>query len=96
VEEHQFSEPARDGAVLPILHLNGYKISGPTVLARADDTDIRRLLEGHGYDVHIVAGDDPGLIHQQLAGVLDRCVDRIREIQRESRVIGAANIADRL
>ncbi|MGZ3371992.1 MAG: phosphoketolase family protein [Gemmatimonadaceae bacterium] len=90
-----FLNPARDGAVLPILHLNGYKISGPTVLARADDSDIRRLLEGHGYEVHIVAGDDPKLIHQQLASVLDQCVDRIREIQRVARAVGAANIADR-
>lgn len=90
-----FLNPARDGAVLPILHLNGYKISGPTVLARADDGDIRRLLEGHGYEVHIVAGDDPKLIHQQLAGVLDQSVDRIREIQREARAIGAAKIGDR-
>lgn len=90
-----FLNPARDGAVLPILHLNGYKISGPTVLGRTDDGDIQRLLEGNGYELHIVAGDDPTLIHQRLAGVLDQCVDRIREIQREARAIGAANIADR-
>src|SRR5439155_5096993 len=72
-----FLNPARDGAVLPVLHLNGYKIGGPTVLGRADDRDVTHLLEGHGYDVHIVAGDEPMEVHQQLARVLDQCFDRI-------------------
>jgi xylulose-5-phosphate/fructose-6-phosphate phosphoketolase len=69
----RFLNPARDGAVLPILHLNGYKISGPTVLGRAPDSDVRQLLEGHGYEVHVVAGDEPVAVHRQLAEVLDRC-----------------------
>src|SRR3989440_3944610 len=66
-----FLNPARDGAVLPILHLNGYKISGPTVLGREDDAGIASLLRGHGYDAHIVAGDDPPSVHRDLATRLD-------------------------
>ena len=85
-----FLNPARDGAVLPILHLNGYKISGPTVFAREDDDDVIRVLEGNGYDVHTVAGDDPLLVHQAMAATLDACVDRIRAIQAEARATGAA------
>jgi xylulose-5-phosphate/fructose-6-phosphate phosphoketolase len=81
----RFLNPARDGAVLPVLHLNGYKISGPTVLAREPDVDVRSLLESHGYDVHVVAGDDPMRIHQRLAAALDTCFDRIRAIQRDAR-----------
>ena len=87
-----FLNPARDGAVLPILHLNGYKISGPTVLARARTDDVTRLLEGFGYDVYDVAGDDPVAVHQQLARALDACVDRIRQIQTEARARGASEI----
>src|ERR671913_2156948 len=80
-----FLNPARDGAVLPILHLNGYKISGPTVLGRASDEEVRKLLEGHGYEVHFVEGDDPAYVHQAFAATLDRCYERIRAIQREAR-----------
>src|SRR6478752_4434397 len=68
-----FLNPARDGAVLPILHLNGYKIAGPTVLGRADDESIRSLLGGHGYEVHFVEGDDPLVVHQAFAKTLDDC-----------------------
>ena len=88
-----FLNPARDGAVLPILHLNGYKISGPTVLARSPDDQIRSLLHAHGYEVIFVEGDDPPLVHQQLASALDRCHDAIRDIQREARAAGPANVA---
>jgi xylulose-5-phosphate/fructose-6-phosphate phosphoketolase len=87
-----FLNPARDGAVLPILHLNGYKISGPTVLARGPEARVNQLLEAHGYDVFTVAGDDPLAVHQSLAAVLDLCYARIREIQAEARATGAANI----
>ncbi len=90
-----FLNPARDGAVLPILHLNGYKISGPTVLGRERDEDVRELLESQGYDVHIVAGDDPASVHQALARALDACVERIQSIQRTARAIGAARIETR-
>jgi xylulose-5-phosphate/fructose-6-phosphate phosphoketolase len=90
-----FLNPARDGAVLPILHLNGYKISGPSVLARENGSDVVRLLEGHGYQVHEVAGDDPLLVHQALARALDTCFDRIRAIQGSARTAGAKNIEER-
>ncbi|HMI89162.1 MAG TPA: phosphoketolase family protein [Polyangiaceae bacterium] len=80
-----FLNPTRDGAVLPILHLNGYKISGPTVLARATDEAIGSLLSGHGYDVHFVEGDDPLVVHQAFARVLDDCYSRIRSIQNDAR-----------
>ena len=84
-----FLNPARDGAVLPVLHLNGYKISSPTVLGRTPDADLRAMLEGHGYEVSFVEGDEPAAVHRQLAAALDRCCDRIRDIQRDARAIGA-------
>jgi xylulose-5-phosphate/fructose-6-phosphate phosphoketolase len=80
-----FLNPVRDGAVLPILHLNGYKISGPTVLGRDSDDDIAAFLQGNGYQAHFVEGDDPPRVHQAFAATLDRCYDRIRAIQREAR-----------
>jgi xylulose-5-phosphate/fructose-6-phosphate phosphoketolase len=83
-----FLNPARDGAVLPILHLNGYKISGPTVLGRDSDEDIRAFLQGNGYEVHFVEGDDPPHVHQAFAATLDRCYERIRAIQQEARQYG--------
>ena len=83
-----FLNPARDGAVLPILHLNGYKISGPTVLGRDSDDDVRDLLRGNGYEVHFVEGDDPASVHQAFAATLDRCYERIRAIQQDARQNG--------
>ena len=83
-----FLDPSRDGAVLPILHLNGYKIAGPTVLGRAGDESIRSLFSGHGYDVHFVEGDEPMLVHEAFAAVLDRCFAAIRGIQQEARAHG--------
>jgi xylulose-5-phosphate/fructose-6-phosphate phosphoketolase len=80
----RFINPARDGAVLPILHLNGYKISGPTVLAREPDADVRRLLESHGYEVHVVAGDEPEAVHQSLAAALDASFNSIEGIRRNA------------
>jgi xylulose-5-phosphate/fructose-6-phosphate phosphoketolase len=85
-----FLNPVRDGAVLPILHLNGYKISGPTVLGRAPDDEVRKLLEGHGYEVHFVEGDYPARVHQAFASTLDRCHEEIRAIQREARENGVS------
>ena len=87
----RFLNPARDGAVLPILHLNGYKISGPTVLGRARDAEIRALLEGHGYEVHFVEGDEPTSLHHEFAATLDCCHDAIRSIQAEARMRGASD-----
>jgi xylulose-5-phosphate/fructose-6-phosphate phosphoketolase len=87
-----FLNAARDGAVLPVLHLNGYKISGPTVLGRASDESVTRLLEGHGYEAHFVSGDDPFPVHEALATTLETCFARIRAIQiaaRAGRTTGA-------
>jgi xylulose-5-phosphate/fructose-6-phosphate phosphoketolase len=81
----RYLSPARDGAVLPILHLNGYKISGPTVLGRAPDEEVRKLLEGYGYAVHFVEGDDPASVHQAFATTLDLCYEEIRAIQSQAR-----------
>ena len=83
-----FLNPTRDGAVLPILHLNGYKIANPSILARDADDDVRSLIEGNGYDVHFVEGDDPARVHQQLAATLDQCYQKIRAIQGEARALG--------
>jgi xylulose-5-phosphate/fructose-6-phosphate phosphoketolase len=80
-----FLDPRRDGAVLPILQLNGYKISGPTVLGRAREQDVSGLLQAHGYEVHVVSGDDPRAVHEEFAHTLDGCYDRIREIQTAAR-----------
>jgi xylulose-5-phosphate/fructose-6-phosphate phosphoketolase len=88
----RFLNAARDGAVLPILHLNEYKISGPTVLGRATDDDIRALLHGHGYEPSFVEGDDPSLVHPALAGALDACITRIDEIQADARDRGAGAV----
>ncbi len=90
LEECELSKPARDGAVLPILHLNGYKIANPTVLSRSSDEDVRRLLEGHGYEVYFVEGDDPMRVHQALASTLDACYARIRAIQTDARRDGVS------
>ena len=85
---NKFLEPASDGAVLPILHLNGYKIANPTVLARIPDDELVSLLEGYGYTVHEVAGDDPEKVHQQMAATLDQVVEEIGDIQRRAREDG--------
>jgi xylulose-5-phosphate/fructose-6-phosphate phosphoketolase len=81
----KFLHPVRDGAVLPILHLNEYKISGPTVLGRASDESIRQMISGHGYDVHFVEGTDPMTMHQAFAETLETCYTKIRQYQQEAR-----------
>ena len=86
-----FLNPARDGAVLPILHLNGYKISGPAVLARDSDEDIAAFLQGNGYDAHFVEGDDPARVHQAFAATLDWCYNRIRAVQQQARTSGVVD-----
>lgn len=90
-----FLNPVRDGAVLPILHLNGYKISGPTVLGRDSNDDIRGLLQAHGYEVHFVEGDEPFRLHQEFAATLDKCYARIREIQTNARSGSAGAVRSR-
>ena len=85
---NKFLNPATDGAVVPILHLNGYKIANPTILARIPEDELKALFEGYGYEPFIVAGDDPPLVHNQMAGVLDSVCDRIAAIQRAARKEG--------
>nr|BFE74723.1 hypothetical protein GCM10020092_080240 [Actinoplanes digitatis] len=82
---NKFLDPVGDGAVLPILHLNGYKIANPTILARIGDDELSRLLEGYGHKPYLVAGDDPARVHQLLAATLDTVFDEIAEIQRAAR-----------
>jgi xylulose-5-phosphate/fructose-6-phosphate phosphoketolase len=74
-----FLNPKRDGAVLPILHLNGYKISGPTVLSRLSDVELTQLFMGYGYDVLFVEGDDPIVVHRKMAGTLAEAYRRIKK-----------------
>ncbi|RZU54589.1 xylulose-5-phosphate/fructose-6-phosphate phosphoketolase [Krasilnikovia cinnamomea] len=83
-----FLNPARDGAVLPILHLNGWKIANPTVLDRIDESDLVALFTGSGYEPIIVAGDEPALVHQSLAAAMDQALDTIAAIQRHARSTG--------
>ena len=85
---NKFLDPARDGAVLPILHLNGYKIANPTVLSRIPEEELESLLRGYGYEVHTVSGDDPAQVHQRLATVMDTVVAEIKAIQRRAREQG--------
>ena len=85
---NKFLNPARDGAVLPILHLNGYKIANPTVLARIAQEELEQLLRGYGYLPHFVVGDDPRTVHQQLAATLERVIEQIAAIQRQARSTG--------
>src|SRR4029079_1576529 len=87
-KSNKFLNPVRDGAVLPILHLNGYKISGPTVYARIPEDELISLLRGHGHAPLLVPGDAPTDVHQQLAAALDRCYAQIRDIQRDARTTG--------
>jgi xylulose-5-phosphate/fructose-6-phosphate phosphoketolase len=83
-----FLNPVRDGAVLPILHLNGYKISGPTAQGRTSDADLKALYTGRGYKPYFVEGDDPEVVHQLLAQAMDECYSEIRSIQQEARKNG--------
>jgi xylulose-5-phosphate/fructose-6-phosphate phosphoketolase len=85
---NKFLNPARDGAVLPILHLNGYKIAGPTVLARLPEEELTHLLLGYGYRPYFVEGDQPARVHQLLAGTLDKIVAEIQMIQLQARAHG--------
>ncbi|MDR6890793.1 MULTISPECIES: phosphoketolase family protein [Variovorax] len=85
---NKFLNPARDGAVLPILHLNGFKIAGPTVLARIGDEELTQLMRGYGHEPHFVSGDDPETMHRAMALALDTVLDVIRAIQTEARQDG--------
>ena len=82
---NKWIDARRDGAVLPILHLNGYKIANPTILARIPERELRAMLEGFGHTVHFVSGDDPAKVHGQMAETLDRVIDEIEAIQAAAR-----------
>ncbi len=82
---NKFLNPVTDGAVIPILHLNGYKIANPTVLARIPESELRHLLEGNGYAPHFIEGDDPTTMHQEMAALLDRVLDEVDRIQKAAR-----------
>ena len=85
---NKFLNPAIDGAVLPILHLNGYKIAGPTVLARIEPDELDSLLKGYGWTPHYVEGDDPAAMHRLMADTLDRIIPEIKKIQADARAGG--------
>ncbi len=85
---NKFLNPARDGAVLPVLHLNGYKIANPTVLARIEEADLVKLFEGYGYRPYLVSGDEPLQVHQQLAATFDTVLAEIHAIQYRAREKG--------
>ncbi len=88
---NKFLHPIRDGAVLPILHLNGYKINNPTLLARISQEELSNLFTGYGWTPHLVEGDDPDTMHQKMASTMEHCVLAIRRIQQEARSKGDAS-----
>lgn len=88
---NKFLNPIRDGAVLPVLHLNGYKIANPTILARISPEELNSLFRGYGYTPHVVEGSDPFAMHQKMAATLETCIEEIRRIQAEARSKGKAD-----
>lgn len=90
---NKFINPIRDGAVLPILHLNGYKINNPTILARIEHDELQKLFEGYGYIPYFVEGSQFDSMHQAMAATLDKCLEQIKEIQNECRSTGIAKRA---
>lgn len=82
---NKFLNPARDGAVLPVLNLNGYKIANPTILARISEEELTCLFKGYGYTPYIVEGDNPALMHQAMAKAMETCTNTIKAIQTEAR-----------
>src|ERR1044071_6745116 len=81
---NKFLNPVNDGAVLPILHLNGYKIAGPTVLARISREELEQLFQGYGYTPYFVEGDDPAAMHELMASTLEKVIEAIKRIQAEA------------
>ena len=90
---NKFLNPVRDGAVLPILHLNGYKINNPTLLSRLPHEELEGLLRGYGWTPHFVEGDDPLVMHRKMAATMERCLLEIRQIQQQARSSGEAKRA---
>src|ERR1044071_2306979 len=90
---NKFLNPIRDGRVLPILHLNGYKINNPTLLSRISHEELEDLFKGYGWTPHFVEGDDPRTMHEQMAATLEDCVLEVRKIQQQARTSGKADRA---
>ena len=88
LHSNKFLNPVRDGAVLPILHLNGYKIANPTVSARISEQELNSLFVGFGWTPHLVEGDDPSLMHRKMTATLEECINKIRAIQEDARRTG--------
>ncbi len=89
---NKFLNPVRDGAVMPILHLNGYKIANPTILGRLSDEELTQLFSGYGYKPHFVEGHEPEVMHQLMASTLDTVIEEIQAIQHEARSKGSATL----
>ncbi len=87
---NKFINPVRDGAVLPILNLNGYKIANPTLLSRISSEELLNLFKGYGYTPYIVEGSDPATVHQELAATMETCIQVIRDMQQQQRSSGKA------
>ena len=87
-QSNKFLNPITDGAVLPILHLNGYKINNPTLLARIEHEELEHFFRGCGWEPHFVEGDDPATMHQLMAATMETAIERIREIQSNARKTG--------
>ena len=87
---NKFLNPIRDGAVLPVLHLNGYKIANPTILSRISHEELEALFKGYGYKPYFVEGSDPALMHQKMAAILETAISEIKAIQAEARSTGIA------
>jgi xylulose-5-phosphate/fructose-6-phosphate phosphoketolase len=85
---NKFLNPIRDGAVLPVLHLNGYKIANPTILARIPHEELEALLTGYGHKAYFVEGDEPSTMHQKMASTLEQCILEIRSLQQHARSTG--------
>ncbi len=92
---NKFLNPIRDGAVLPVLHLNGYKIANPTILARIPHEELEMLFRGLGWEPHFVEGDEPELMHQRMAAVAEHCITEIRDIQQKHRAAGPSATMER-
>jgi xylulose-5-phosphate/fructose-6-phosphate phosphoketolase len=92
---NKFLNPVRDGAVLPVLHLNGYKIANPTILARITPEELDSLFRGYGWEPYVVEGDDPEVMHPKMAAVMEHCVTEIRAIQQKARSAAAGAPVER-
>jgi xylulose-5-phosphate/fructose-6-phosphate phosphoketolase len=92
---NKFLNPAHDGAVLPVLHLNGYKIANPTILARITPEELDSLFRGYGWEPYVVEGDDPEVMHPKMAEVMEHCVTEIRAIQKKAREASPATPVER-